>query len=674
MSRSVRYETCSQPRRLGTKSRNKVRFLEEYYVSKIIGIDLGTTNSVVAVMEGDQVKVLTNAQGSRLTPSVVAITEKGDRLVGQIARHQQVTNPEDTIFSIKRFMGRRHNEVATEEKMVPYKIVGKPDELVRVEARGKTYTPPEISAMILQDLKKTAEDYLGAKVERAVITVPAYFNDSQRKATKDAGEVAGLKVERILNEPTAAALAYGLDKKTEQTIAVFDLGGGTFDISILEIDPEIGTFEVKAVSGDTHLGGDDYDEVLINHLAEEFRKKEGVDLRKDPMALQRLKEASEKAKCELSTVMETTVNLPYVTATASGPKHLQTTITRAQFEQLTRHLTERCRKPVMEALEGSKLSTKKIDEVVLVGGSTRMPAVQQLVREIFGKEPNRSINPDEVVGVGAAIQGAVLAGEKSDIVLLDVTPLTLGVETLGSVMTPLIEANTTIPTSKSEVFSTAADGQTEVTIHVLQGNRPMAGDNRTLGRFNLQGIASAPRGMPQIDVTFDIDRNGIINVSAKDKGTGKEQSIRIEGASGLSKDEIEKMKKDAETHAADDLKKAELVKLRNMADGAAFEIERQLAEHGDKIPAEERSKVEASINNVRSVLKGDDADAIKKAQEKLMKDAQAIGKIIYEKVASASKVDPTAGASPPPPGGESSGPPPKDENVIDAEFEVKDAK
>ena len=509
-------------------------------MSKIIGIDLGTTNSVVAVVEGDRPKVLTNSHGSRLTPSVVGITESGDRLVGQVAKHQQVTNPENTIHSIKRFMGRRHNEVSAEEKIVPYKVVGGPEELVKVEIRGKQYTPPEISAMVLQDLKKTAEDYLGHTVERAVITVPAYFNDSQRKATKDAGEIAGLTVERIINEPTAAALAYGIEKKKEQTIAVFDLGGGTFDISILEIDPEIGTFEVKSTSGDGHLGGDDYDEELINHLAEVFRKQEGVDLRKDPMAFQRLKEAAEQAKCELSTVLETTINLPYITATESGPKHLQIKITRSQFEQLTRALTERCRKPVMDALQSAKLTPANIDEVVLVGGSTRMPAVQALCKEVFGKEPNKSINPDEVVAVGAALQGAVLSGEKEDIVLLDVTPLTLGVETLGGVMTPLIEANTTIPTSKTETFSTAADGQTEVTIHVLQGNRPMAIDNRTLGRFNLQGIAPAPRGMPQIDVAFDIDRNGIMNVSAKDKATGKEQSIRIEGSGGLSKDDIEK--------------------------------------------------------------------------------------------------------------------------------------
>ncbi|UCE58984.1 MAG: molecular chaperone DnaK [Phycisphaerales bacterium] len=641
-------------------------------MSKIIGIDLGTTNSVVAVMEGDTAKVITNAQGSRLTPSVVAITEKGDRLVGQVAKHQQVTNPQNTVHSIKRFMGRRHSEVSSEEKIVPYKVVGGPEELVKVEIRNKQYTPPEISAMVLQDLKKTAEDYLGAKVDRAVITVPAYFNDSQRKATKDAGEIAGLTVERIINEPTAAALAYGLDKRKEQTIAVFDLGGGTFDISILEIDPEIGTFEVKASSGDGHLGGDDYDEELINHLAETFRKQEGLDLRSDPMALQRLKEAAEKAKCELSTVLETTINLPYITATDSGPKHLQLTITRSQFEQLTQHLTERCRSPLMDALSGAKMTASNIDDVVLVGGSTRIPAVQALCKEIFGKEPNKGINPDEVVAVGAAIQGAVLSGEKEDIVLLDVTPLTLGVETLGGVMTPLIEANTTIPTSKTETFSTAADGQTEVTIHVLQGNRPMAIDNRTLGRFNLTGIAAAPRGVPQIDVTFDIDRNGIINVSAKDKGTSKEQSIRIEGSGGLKAEEIERMKKEAEEHAADDLTKAELVKCRNEAENAAYQIEQQLKEHGDKVSAEERSKVEAAINNVREVLKGDDPEAMKKAQEQLLQDAQALGKAVYEQVAAQQQAAQAgAGAADP---AQAAGSPPQDDNVIDAEFEVKDSK
>ncbi|MFQ5590620.1 MAG: molecular chaperone DnaK [Phycisphaerae bacterium] len=642
-------------------------------MSKIIGIDLGTTNSVVAVMEGDAPKVLNNAQGSRITPSVVAITEKGDRLVGQIARHQQVTNPENTIHSIKRFMGRRHHEVSAEGKIVPYKVVGGPDELVKVAIRGKQYTPPEISAMVLQDLKKTAEDYLGAMVDRAVITVPAYFNDSQRKATKDAGEIAGLTVERIINEPTAAALAYGLDKKKEQTIAVFDLGGGTFDISILDIDPEIGTFEVKSTSGDGHLGGDDYDEELINFLAETFRKQEGIDLRSDPMALQRLKEAAEKAKCELSTVLETTINLPYITATQSGPKHLQITLTRSQFEQLTKQLTERCRKPVMEVLQAAKMTADNIDEVVLVGGSTRMPAVQALCKELFGREPNRGINPDEVVAVGAAIQGAVLAGDKEDIVLLDVTPLTLGVETLGGVATPLIEANTTIPTSKTETFSTAADNQTEVTIHVLQGNRPMAIDNRTLGRFNLTGIAPAPRGMPQIDVTFDIDRNGIINVSAKDKATGKEQSIRIEGSGGLSSEEIERMKREAQDNAAEDLKKAELVKARNEAEHTAYQVEQQLKEHGDKIPPDQRSNVEAAINSLREAAKGDDAKAIKNAQQKLLSDAQALGKAVYEEVAKQQATASAAAGSGS--GGTSAGEQSTGSNddVIDAEFEVKDS-
>ncbi|MCH7885196.1 MAG: molecular chaperone DnaK [Planctomycetes bacterium] len=640
-------------------------------MSKIIGIDLGTTNSVVAVVEGDTPKVLTNAQGSRLTPSVVAFTDKGDRLVGQIARHQQITNPQNTIFSIKRFMGRRHNEVSTEEKTVPYPVVGGPEELVKVDIRNKQYTPPEISAMVLQDLKKTAEEYLGQPVDRAVITVPAYFNDSQRKATKDAGEIAGLTVERIINEPTAAALAYGLDKTKEQTIAVFDLGGGTFDISILEIDPEIGTFEVKATSGDGHLGGDDYDKVLVDHLAESFRKQEGVELREDPMALQRLKEAAEKAKCELSSLVESSINLPYITATDSGPKHLQITVTRSQFEQMTKHLTERCRKPVMEAMESAKMTAKDIDEVVLVGGSTRMPAVQALCKDIFRREPNRSVNPDEVVAIGAAVQGAILAGDRDDIVLLDVTPLTLGVETLGGVMTLLIEANTTIPTSKTETFSTAADSQTEVTIHVLQGNRPMAVDNRTLGRFNLTGIAPAPRGIPQVDVTFDIDRNGILSVSAKDKATGKEQSIRIEGSDGLSKEEVERMKKDAETHVAEDLKKAELVKLRNEAENAGFQMEQQLKDHGEKIPSDERAKVEASINHLREVLKSDDADAIRKAHEQLMVDAQAIGKIVYEQVAQQQATEAPAPSSN---GGADETDKDKEEAVIDAEFEVKDSK
>ncbi len=639
-------------------------------MSRIIGIDLGTTNSVVAVMEGNQPKVLTNAQGARTTPSVVGFTDKGERLVGQIARHQQVTNPENTVFSIKRFMGRRHSEVSSEEKIVPFKVTGGPSELVKVSVRGKEYTPPEISAMVLQDLKKTAEDYLGTKVERAVITVPAYFNDSQRKATKDAGEIAGLKVERIINEPTAAALAYGLGTGKGGKIAVFDLGGGTFDISLLDIGDNV--FEVLSSNGDGHLGGDDFDEELIDYVAEEFRKTEGVDLRKDPMALQRLKEACEKAKCELSTMMETSINLPFITADQSGPKHLQMTITRSKFEQLTRQLVERCRGPVMEALKGAKLTPSDINEVVLVGGSTRIPAVQALAKEIFNKEPNKSINPDEVVGIGAAIQGSILAGDKDDIVLLDVTPLTLGVETLGGVMTPMIEANTTIPTSKSEVYSTAADNQTEVTIHVLQGNRQMACDNRSLGHFNLAGIAPAPRGLPQIEVTFDIDANGIISVSAKDKATGKEQSIKIEGSSGLSAEEIERMKQDAKEHAADDIKKKELIEARNKAEHIAYETEKQIKEHGDKVPADEIRKIEQAVAHLRNVAKEDDSDAINKAIEALMEAAQTIGKIVYEEMAkqqaAAGQAAPTGESH-----SESSGSS-SDGDVIDAEFEVKDSK
>jgi len=600
-------------------------------MAKIIGIDLGTTNSVVAVMEGDAVKVLTNAQGSRTTPSVVGVTGKGERLVGKTAHHQQVTNSENTISSIKRFMGRRRDEVAG--AAVPYKLTGEGGGQVGVEVQGKGYTPPEISAMILRDLKKTAEDYLGEKVERAVITVPAYFNDAQRKATKDAGEIAGLTVERIINEPTAAALAYGLDKGKEQRIAVFDLGGGTFDVSILEIDPDCGTFEVMSTSGDGDLGGDDYDRALVDHLAESFRKQEGVDVRTDPAALQRLRESAEKAKCELSTAVEATVNLPYITATADGPKHLQETITRSKFERITASLTNRCRKPVAAALTGAKVAAGDIDDVVLVGGSTRIPAVQELCRELFGKEPNKGVNPDEVVAAGAAIQGAVLSGDKDDIVLLDVTPLGLGLETLGGVVTRLIDANTTIPTSKSETFSTAADNQSEVTIHVLQGNRAMALDNRTLGRFNLSGIAPAPRGMPQIDVMFDIDRNGIISVTAKDKATGKEQSIRIEGAGGLDKKEIDRMRKEAEMNADEDKARSELVSLRNTADAMAFQVEQQLREFGDKVSAETRSKIESGITNLREALKGDDASAIEKAKDSLMRDAQEMGKAMYENTA-----------------------------------------
>jgi len=633
-------------------------------MSKIIGIDLGTTNSVVAVMEAGQPKVLVNEQGARLTPSVVAFTEKGERLVGQRAKNQQVTNPTNTVYSIKRFMGRRHNEVSQEEKIVPYGIVGGPDELVRVKVRDKEYAPPEISAMVLRDLKATAERYLGEAVERAVITVPAYFNDSQRQATKEAGQIAGLKVERIINEPTAASLAYGMEKKANEKIAVFDFGGGTFDISILDVGDNV--FEVLSTNGDTHLGGDDLDEELINHVAEEFRKKEGIDLRKDPMALQRLKEACERAKCELSGSMETTINLPYITADAGGPKHLQMTVTRAKFEQLIEPYIERCRGPVMRALEDAKLAPADVAQVVLVGGSTRIPAVQKLVKDVFGKEPDRSLNPDEVVALGAAIQGAVLTGEKSDIVLLDVTPLSLGVETLGGVMTVLIQRNTTIPTSKKETFSTAADSQPAVDIHVLQGEREMAQYNRTLGRFQLAGIPPAPRGIPQIEVTFDMDANGILNVSAKDLGTGKEQKIEIKASSGLLNDEVQRMVKDAEAHADEDKSQRRLVDLRNQADQMVYTTEKSLKEHGDKVDASVRGEIEQAVNRLKDAAKGDNAGVIEKAIEELTSASHKLAEAVYKTTGQA------AGVGAETPAGDESKPAGKDDDVIDAEFEVKE--
>ncbi len=635
-------------------------------MSKTIGIDLGTTNSVVAVMEAGQPKVLINASGNRTTPSIVAFTDKGDRLVGQPARQQQVTNPQGTVYSIKRFMGRRAGEVEAEQRMVPYEVVGTGDDLVKVQAKGKDYTPQEVSAMVLGNLKKTAEDYLGEKVTNAVITVPAYFNDSQRQATKEAGEIAGLKVDRIINEPTAAALAYGLDRKTNEKIVVFDLGGGTFDVSILDVGD--GVFEVLATNGDGHLGGDDWDERLINYLADEFKKSDGIDLRNDPMAHQRLKEAAEKAKIELSQQQETAVNLPFITATQEGPKHLMINLTRAKFEQLCDDLFDRLRGPCETALKDAGLSVGDIDEVVLVGGSTRMPKVQVMAQEIFGKEPNKSINPDEVVALGAAIQGGVLQGDVKDVLLLDVTPLSLGIETLGGVMTKLIEKNTTIPTSKKETFSTAADNQNAVTIHVLQGEREFANDNRTLGKFDLKDIPPAPRGVPQIEVEFNIDANGILNVKATDKATGKEKDITIEGSSGLDEAEINRMKQDAEAHAEADKKKREVIDLKNQAEAVVHETRKQLEEHGEKVDAEVRGKIESALANVEDKVKGDDADAIKAALTQLQADSQELGKAVYEAAAGASGT----GAQPGPEAAEAgSTADSSDDDVIDAEYEVK---